>query len=186
MKTLGELLVRMSQRVITATPISSVAESMELLAKHDIGAVVVVNDAGAALGILSERDIIKAIAASGTGVLARPVSELMSKNLVSCPPSDSLLTAITDMLHHGFRHLPIVEDGALLGMVSIRDLLSAWIGKERTEHELLIGMLGEIQQETKRMKAEMMGEGPIQQPAELEIEFELELEPDPVVHKRRA
>ncbi len=128
-KTLAELLARMDQKVITVRPMNLVAESIELLAKHNIGVVVVVDEADGAIGILSERDVIMAIAATGAEVLSRPVDELMTKGIVSASPTDDLLTSMTQMLRHGFRHLTIVEDGELLGVVSIRDLLSAWVGE---------------------------------------------------------
>ena len=147
-KTLDKLLAGMNQQVVTVQPMNLVAESVDLMAEHNIGAVVVVDEAGRAIGILSERDIIKAIASSGAGVLARRVDELMTKGIVSGSPTDDLLTSMTHMLHHGFRHLPIVDNGVLLGMVSIRDILSAWVGNEQAEREHLSEMLATIRRKT--------------------------------------
>ena len=156
-KTLAELLARMDQKVITVRPMNLVAESIELLAKHNIGVVVVVDEADGAIGILSERDVIRAIAATGAEVLSRPVDELMTKGIVSGSPTDDLLTSMTQMLRHGFRHLTIVEDGKFLGVVSVRDVLSVWVGKERDKHEHLIEMLGTIRRKSqKEMESDLL------------------------------
>ena len=154
MKTVEDLLARMNQRVVTLRPMSLVAESIELLAKHNIGAVVILDESGGAIGILSERDVMKALAASGTEILSRPVDKLMTKNIVCCSPRDGLLTSMTHMLHHGFRHLPIVDGGTLLGLVSIRDLLSAYVDKEQTEQEYLAGALHMVRRQTEKKKAD--------------------------------
>ncbi len=157
MKTVEDLLARMNQRVVTLRPMSLIAESIELLAKHNIGAVVILDESGGAIGILSERDVIKALAASGTEILASPVDALMTKNIVCCSPQDELLTSMIHMLHHGFRHLPIVDGGALLGVVSIRDLLSTHVDNEQTEQEYLAGALRMVRQHTEKKQADELG-----------------------------
>jgi CBS domain-containing protein len=153
MRTIGERPAREDEYVVTVPPIGSVADAVASLAKHNIGAVAVTDYMGHAVGILSERDIIKAIAASGPDVLEWTVEDLMTKSIVSCSPSDGLFAAITRMLHHGFRHLLIIDDGALRGVVTIRDLLSALVKKERTERQLLVEMVDTIHHEAQKMKA---------------------------------
>jgi signal-transduction protein with cAMP-binding, CBS, and nucleotidyltransferase domain len=139
MLTIRELLAQTRQRNVTVGPSAAVADALDLLSDHNIGAIVVA-DAGAPVGILSERDVVRAISASGSDALARPVRDLMTRNVVFCSSAEGLLPSISRMLLHGIRHLPVVDDGVLKGVLSIRDLLSAWIGEERTEQEFLIGL----------------------------------------------
>ena len=152
-RTIGERPAGEDADVVTIPPIGSVADAVAKLAEHNVGAVVVTDYTGHAIGILSERDVIKAIAASGPQILEWTVEDLMTKGIVSCSSSDGLFAAITRMLHHGFRHLLIIDDGALRGVVTIRDLLSALVKKERTERQLLVEMVETIHHEAERMKA---------------------------------
>ena len=115
MLTIKELLARTQQRNVTVGPTVSVADAVDLLSDHDIGAIVVVDDAGAAIGILSERDVVRAISATGSEALARPVQDLMTKSIVKSSPSEALLPSISRMLLHGIRHdqLGVTVDGRL-------------------------------------------------------------------------
>ena len=88
---------------------------------------VVCDEAGAVVGIISVRDVVRAVAESGAGAAARPVSELMSREVISCSPGDGLHKVMEVMNAHDVRHLPVLEDGRLAGFVSIGDLLkSLW------------------------------------------------------------
>ena len=153
MNTIDEPPVRGGNNVVTVPPASSIAEVIEQLATHNIGVVVIIDDAGRAIGVLSERDVIKALAASGADILAWPADQLMTKSIVSCSPSDGLYAAVTRMLDHGIRHLLIVDDGELVGVVAIRDLLSELVKKERTERELLVELVEAIQHKVQNTKA---------------------------------
>ena len=153
MKSIGERPVRGGNNVVTVPPTSSIVEVIEQLATHNIGVVVIIDDAGRAIGVLSERDVIKALAASGADILAWTADQLMTKSIVSCSPSDGLFAAVTRMLDHGIRHLLIVDDGELQGVVAIRDLLSELVKKERTERELLVELVGAIHQKIQSTKA---------------------------------
>ncbi len=147
--------------VVTVSPVSSVADAIQQLAAHNIGAVVVTDDAGRAIGVLSERDVIKALAASGPDVLASTVDGLMTKSIVSCSSSDGLFAAVTRILDHGIRHLLIVDDGVLLGVVTIRDLLSELVKKERTEREMLVEMVDAIRLTIQKSKASVSPDDPM-------------------------
>ncbi len=141
MTSKDERLAHGDNDVVTLSPVSSVADAIQQLAVHNIGAEVITDDAGRAIGVLSERDIIKALAASGPDVLASSVDGLMTKSIVSCSSSDGLFAAVTRILDHGIRHLLIVDDGVLLGVVTIRDLLSELVKKESTEREMLVELV---------------------------------------------
>jgi CBS domain-containing protein len=118
------ILTTKGTKVITVHPEQTLKEAAVLLAEHNIGALVVVDNAGQPVGIISERDII-CVAAKHDDVLAWRVSEAMTKDLVTGLPQDDLSSVAHTMQEKGFRHLPIVEHGELVGIVSIRDVMEA-------------------------------------------------------------
>jgi CBS domain-containing protein len=109
----------------------------EALAQHRIGAVLVRDADGAVLGIVSERDIVRAIARSQTAALAQTARELMTADLVTVSPATTVAEAFALMTNHRCRHLPVMQDGRLLGMVSIGDLVKARIAEAEQEAESL-------------------------------------------------
>jgi CBS domain-containing protein len=113
--------------VTTARPDHSVAEIAAKLAERKIGAVVIVGAEGRVDGILSERDIIRAIAQRGAAALSDPASALMTRQVVSCTTSDTLDDLMAKMTSGRFRHVPIIENGALVGIVSIGDVVKRHI-----------------------------------------------------------
>jgi len=84
-------------------------------------------------GIISERDIVRAIAKGGSAVLDEPVSHCMTKEVITCRESDTIHSLMSDMTSHRFRHLPVVEDGALVGLVSIGDVVKERIAEAEME-----------------------------------------------------
>ena len=161
MTSIDEQPARDGNDVVTLSPVSSVADAIRQLAAHNIGAVVIPDDAGRAIGVLSERDVIKALAASGTDVLASSVDGRMTKSIVSCSPSDGLFVAVARILDHGIRHLLIVDDDALLGVVTIRDLLSELVKKERTEREMLVELAEAVRLTIQKPKASASPDDPM-------------------------
>jgi len=99
-------------------------EAIRLLAEHKIGALIVVDAAGALAGILSERDIVRQ-AASGEAPLTRPVSDAMTRDVMTGSPNDDLRSVLQTMTERRFRHLPIVDRGKLAGIISIGDVVKA-------------------------------------------------------------
>ncbi len=161
MTTIDDRPARGGDNVVTIPPATSVGDAIVQLATHQIGAVVITDDAGSAIGVLSERDVIQALAVSGANVLASPVDGLMTKSIVSCSPSDGLFAAVTRILDHGIRHLLIIDDGALLGVVTIRDLLSELVKKERSEREMLVEMVDAIRLTVRKTKASAPSDGAV-------------------------
>lgn len=124
--------------VVTVPPHRTLEETTRLLAEHRIGTVVVTSADGQLLGILSERDIVKAVAAEGSGALTHAVSQHMTKR-VEVARRDELVDSIMERMTRGrFRHMPVVENGRLVGIVSIGDVV-----KHR---------LAQIEQETSAMR----------------------------------
>ncbi len=119
--------------VITVPPEASVAEATRLLKEKRIGAVVVSGDGTTVQGILSERDIVHALVEHGGGALEMRVSDLMTRDVVTCSPEDSIGNLMAQMTERRFRHLPVVEGGSLCGMVSIGDVVKNRLDEVETE-----------------------------------------------------
>jgi len=123
--------------VITAEPTENLLAISNLIAKHRIGAVIISEPGGTLLGILSERDIVNAVAASGARALDKPASEVMTRNLLTCEPGNSVDELMTIMTRSRVRHLPVVEQGRLVGIVSIGDVVKCKLDEASAEVGLL-------------------------------------------------
>lgn len=133
--TVKEILDEKGRDVVTASEDITVADAGKLLAKHKIGAVVVVDTAGKICGILSERDIVRAIATDGASVLEQPVTEVMTAQVRVCGEHHSVDQVMEIMTTGRFRHLPVETDGKIGGMVSIGDVVRARIQQVEREAE---------------------------------------------------
>jgi CBS domain-containing protein len=118
---------------VTARIDASLLEIAKLLEHHGIGCVVVEGEEGKVAGIVSERDLVRAIGRSGTKVLKEPVSDYMTKAVVTGRESDTIERLMAEMTTHRFRHLPIVERGRLVGLVSIGDVVKMRIAEAEME-----------------------------------------------------
>ena len=130
------LLATKSSEVITIGPQQAVRDAVALLAEHNIGALVVVDGAGAPVGIISERDIIRR-AASSEALFEQPVRELMTADVITGMPQDDLYSVIHTMTEKRFRHLPIMDDDQLVGIISIGDVVKAQRDNYRGEIDTL-------------------------------------------------
>lgn len=130
------------QGVLTVSPDASVAEAAAILADRRIGSVVVSEDGGkSATGILSERDIVRELAKSGSDCLQKSVGDYMTRNLVTCNSQASVQEVLTQMTEGRFRHMPVVDDGEMIGLVTIGDLVKAQLSEVAMEKEALEGMI---------------------------------------------
>jgi signal-transduction protein with cAMP-binding, CBS, and nucleotidyltransferase domain len=110
--------------VRTIQPDATVQQAAQEMASARIGALVVATDAaGPILGVLSERDVVRGLAEHGASVLGLPVSALMTAEVHTCQPSDTVNTVMVVMTERRIRHLPVVEGGAMVGIVSIGDVV---------------------------------------------------------------
>jgi CBS domain-containing protein len=123
--------------VVTTRPETSLQNIAEKLAAKKIGAIVIVAADGRPLGIISERDIIRAIAERGAACLSQPVAEFMTRQIVTCKESDTLDQLMATMTALRFRHVPVIEDGALIGIVSIGDVVKHHIAEVEMEASAL-------------------------------------------------
>lgn len=118
----SRILATKGSDVLTIGAGQTVKEAVHLLVRHNIGALVVVGVAGELLGIVSERDIIRHMA-QNEQAFSRPVAEVMTREVVTGTPQDDLMSIAHTMTERRFRHLPILEKGNLVGMISIGDVL---------------------------------------------------------------
>ncbi len=136
------LSMKVSAEIVTIRPDALVAEATQILSERRIGALVVSEDGRTALGILSERDIVRALGRNGPSILEGPISELMTRKLMTCTTGEDALTVLERMTEGRFRHLPVVNaDGDLIGLVSIGDAVSARLKELHAEKEALTGMI---------------------------------------------
>ncbi len=122
--------------VVTICPDSSVRDLIELLAEHNIGAVVVSEDSRAVMGIVSERDVVRRLVTT-TDVLDEPVSSIMTKKVHTCSTDDDVNSLQQLMTEHRVRHVPVVVDGVLRGIVSIGDIVKSRLGELQFERDQL-------------------------------------------------
>ena len=127
--------------VVTIAPAATVAELVDLLAKHNIGAVVVSDDGASIGGIVSERDIVRRLATQGSSVLSQEVSSIMTADVRTCGAGDSLESTAQTMTYGRFRHLPVVQDGKLVAIISIGDVVKHRIDQLTDERNHLLEYL---------------------------------------------
>lgn len=131
-----EVLQSKGGGIVTITPSASVRDLLGLLAEHNIGAVVVSSDGSSVEGIVSERDVVRRIAGD-TGLLDAAVSTIMTAEVRTCAPDDVLTSLMKVMTEHRIRHLPVVEDGKLSGIISIGDVVKHRIDELEFERDQL-------------------------------------------------
>jgi CBS domain-containing protein len=129
------------QGIITIKPNETVATASEMLAKHRIGAVIVSRDGKIVDGILSERDIVRALGTGGQSCLTKPITDIMTAEVIGCHPDDTANSVMEKMTSGRFRHMPVIEDGKMIGVISIGDVVKARIDEIQHENEALTDMI---------------------------------------------
>ncbi|MCW4353702.1 CBS domain-containing protein [Hoyosella sp. YIM 151337] len=133
---ISDLLRNKGSNVATADPKTTVSELIGALAQHNVGAMVVVEE-GRVIGIVSERDIVRKLHKNGAAVLNAPVSAIMTTDVVSCVPSDHVNSLAEIMTERRVRHMPVVLEGELIGIVSIGDVVKSRINELEDDREQL-------------------------------------------------
>lgn len=133
---ISEILRHKGDDVVTIGPDASVRELLDRLAQHNIGAIVVSHGDQAIAGIVSERDIVRRLVA-GARVLDAPVGSIMTSQVRTCTPDDTVDQLMRLMTEQRFRHVPVLEDGRLAGLISIGDVVKSRIGELEFEREQL-------------------------------------------------
>jgi CBS domain-containing protein len=133
---IGRILAAKGVNVFTVRPEQSVGEATALLAEHNIGALIVVNELERPVGIVSERDIVRALSRDER-LLGRAVTDIMTHDVVTGLPVDDLMSVLNTMTEKRIRHLPILDGGKLVGIVSIGDVVKAQLDLYQGEVETL-------------------------------------------------
>jgi CBS domain-containing protein len=127
------ILKQKGRAVTTARPTMTLLEVANKLAAKRIGAIVIIGARGEVAGILFERDIIRALSMEGPDCLTQPVSQSMTKQVVTCQETDTLDELMAIMTARRFRHLPVVTDNALVGIISIGDVVKHHVAEVTME-----------------------------------------------------
>ena len=133
---IADVLRNKGGTVVTIDPDATVTELLAGLAGHNIGAMVVVGADGV-VGIVSERDVVRQLHTDGASVLSKPVSKIMTAVVSTCTKSDTVDSLTMLMTENRVRHVPVVEDGKLIGIVSIGDVVKTRMEELEAEHEQL-------------------------------------------------
>ena len=123
--------------IISIEPTADLAAAARLLAAHKIGSVVIRGAGGRLAGILSERDIVRAISEQGADALTLPVGQVMTRTVMTCSEDDDAASLMERMTAGRFRHLPVLRDGELVGLVSIGDVVKQRVEAVERESEAL-------------------------------------------------
>lgn len=137
----SQILGQKTGGVITAPPSMSVADLAALLAEKKIGSVVVTTDGKTVAGIVSERDVVRSLAQNGAGALVGPISGIMTAKVVTCAPDDTADMVLQRMTDGRFRHIPVLAGGAMVGLISIGDVVKARLAELSMEKDALEGMI---------------------------------------------
>jgi CBS domain-containing protein len=133
---IADVLRNKGSAVATVESRASVADLVAALAEHNVGAMVVLGPEGIA-GIVSERDVVRKLHDRGGELLAAPVSEIMTSEVYTCTPRDSVDSLTVLMTEQRIRHVPVVDGGELVGIVSIGDVVKSRINELQEDHDQL-------------------------------------------------
>jgi CBS domain-containing protein len=133
----SHILREKGHAIVAVSPTASVAEAAHTLTRNRIGAVLVLDGDGNAAGILSERDIVRVLAWEGASALSRSVGSCMTSPVATCEETDTVEELMERMTHGRFRHLPVIEQGRVVGIVSIGDIVKTRIEETLREAQAL-------------------------------------------------
>ena len=135
--TVAQILAGKGRTVTTAKPHATMREVIDILAAKHIGALVIADDDGAMKGIVSERDVVRTLARHGVEALDTPVSSFMTRDVKSATEDDDIIDVARRMTVGRFRHMPVVADGRLVGIVSVGDAIKYRLEQMEAEHSAL-------------------------------------------------
>ncbi|MGW0519387.1 CBS domain-containing protein [Crossiella sp. NPDC003009] len=134
---IADVLRSKGSTVATVEPGTTVTQLLGSLAEHNVGALVVVGPDGTVVGIVSERDVVRQLRERGTELLSGTVAEIMTAAVVTCTPEDTVDNLTVLMTERRIRHVPVLVDGQLAGIVSIGDVVKSRISQLEEDHEHL-------------------------------------------------
>jgi len=135
--TVKAIVSRKGGDVVTIAPTARLAEAVKILAERRIGAIVVTGPADRVTGILSERDIVRVLAENGPAALDAQVASVMTRKVMTCSPAETMAAIMERMTTGKFRHLPVVEQNRLVGIISIGDVVKQRLEEIESESNAL-------------------------------------------------
>jgi len=130
-----------NQKILSVSPSSQIHEAVKILSDNRIGALVVFDQNQNLNGILSERDIVRELGRKGPEALSGLVKDLMTSDVIACSPADTAVSVLEKMTSGRFRHMPVVESGKIVGLISIGDVVKARINEVEHENSALTEMI---------------------------------------------
>ena len=140
---ISDVIRRKGAEVVTIKPDDTVRQLLDLLAQHRIGALVVSPDGRTVAGIVSERDVVRHLQSAGADVLDQPVGQIMTADVTTCGPDDGVEHLMRLMTDQRVRHIPVIVDGGLHGIVSIGDVVKHRIDELQSERDQLVGYINQ-------------------------------------------
>ncbi len=134
---ISEVLRRKGRDVLTVSPTTSVRDLLAQLAEHDVGALLVSPDGVTLAGIVSERDVVRRLTGARPDLLDQPVEQIMTTSLRTCEPGSTVDEIMGLMTEHRVRHVPVVDGGRLVGVVSIGDVVKQRLDELQSERDQL-------------------------------------------------
>ncbi|MET4387878.1 CBS domain-containing protein [Bradyrhizobium sp. F1.4.3] len=134
--TVRSILNTKGHQIMSVEPDAKLAAAVKLLGEKKIGAVLVMNQ-NRLEGILSERDVVRVIGERGAGALEEPVSQIMTRKVVTCKETDTVAELMEMMTTGKFRHLPVTDNGKVVGLISIGDIVKRRVQEYESEQEAL-------------------------------------------------
>jgi CBS domain-containing protein len=135
--TVKTVLSHKGSEVFTIEPTATLEEAIAVLNRRRVGALVVLGAEGRIIGILSERDVVRALSEHGAEALAQPLAQSMTRTVVTCGMADTISELMERMTHGRFRHIPVVEQDRLVGIISIGDVVKQRLSEMERESEAL-------------------------------------------------
>jgi CBS domain-containing protein len=135
--TVKSILSNKGSNVLTIEPIATLGTAVNILTEHRIGALVVLGPDNRVIGIVSERDVVRALSERGAGVLDEPLSNVMTRRVVTCVTTDTVGEIMERMTRGKFRHVPVVEQDQLVGIISVGDVVNHRLMEMQRESEAM-------------------------------------------------
>jgi len=135
------LSAKPSPTILSVPPTATVKDAVEVLSANRIGALLVFSDNATLEGVISERDIVRELGRKGPDALIRRVSDLMTSSVIACDPGDTAVSVLEKMTTGRFRHMPVVEAGKVIAVISIGDVVKARIDEVEHENSALSNMI---------------------------------------------
>jgi CBS domain-containing protein len=141
--TVAHILATKGRDIVSIKPTSKISEAAAILGQRRIGVVIVLQDGGQLAGILSERDVVRAIGLHGAAVLDDPVSRHMTERVITCSETDTALHVLSVMTAGRFRHIPVISEGRLSGLISIGDVVKRRLSDMENQQKEMINYISQ-------------------------------------------